>query len=67
MAERLAVHQLVLPGGLSGHRSGYGSKLSHQGTAGFSQCLHLPGFHFGYLFSTHGHLMQFNLRSLCTF
>ena len=23
---------------------GHGSKLSHQGTAGFAPCLHLPGF-----------------------
>ena len=26
---------------------GYGSKLSHQGTAGFSPCFHLPGFYIG--------------------
>ena len=32
---------------------GYGSKLNHQGTAGFSPCFHLPGFHFGYIFLTH--------------
>ena len=36
--------------------SGCGSKLSHQGTAGFSSWFHLPGFHFGYLFLTHSHL-----------
>ena len=29
---------------------GCGSKLNHQGTAGFGPCCHLPGFHFGYLF-----------------
>ena len=34
-------------------RFGYGSKLSHQGTAGFGPCFHLPGFHFGYLFLNH--------------
>ena len=28
---------------------GHGSKLSHQGTAGFGPCFCLPGFHFGYL------------------
>ena len=28
----------------------YGSKLDHQGTAGFSPCVHLLEFHFGYLF-----------------
>ena len=34
--------------------SGYGSKLHHQGTTGFSHCVHLPGFHFGVtLFLTH--------------
>ena len=27
---------------------GYGSKLTHQETAGFSLLFHLPGFHFGY-------------------
>ena len=27
---------------------GYESKLNHQGTAGFSPCFHLPGFHFGF-------------------
>ena len=35
-----------------GNSYGYGSKLSHQGTAGCSPCVHLPGFHFGYLFLT---------------
>ena len=29
---------------------GYGSKSNHQGTAGFSPCFHLPGFHFGHTF-----------------
>ena len=38
-------------------RYGCGSKLSHQGTAGFSLWFHLPGFHFGYLFLTHSHTM----------
>ena len=28
---------------------GCGSKLNHQGTAGFSPSFHLPGFHFGYI------------------
>ena len=37
---------------------GYGSKLSHQGTAGFGPCVHLPGFHFGYLFLTHTHTVH---------
>ena len=30
---------------------GCGSILNHRGTADFSPCVHLPGFHFGYLFS----------------
>ena len=38
---------------------GYGTKFSHQGTAGFSPWFHLPGFHFGYPFLTHSH---FNLK-----
>ena len=33
-------------------RNGYGSKLSHQGTAGLGPWFYLPGFHFGYLFLT---------------
>ena len=28
----------------------------HQGTADYSPCFHLPGFHFGYLFLTHSHM-----------
>ena len=40
-------------------RCGYGSKLN-QGTAGFSPWLHLPGFHFGHLFLTHSHVVQFD-------
>ena len=35
----------------------YGSKLSHQGTAGFGPCYCLAGFHFGCLFLTHSHLI----------
>ena len=35
-------------------KHGYGSKLNHQGTTGFGPCFHLPGFHLGYLFLTHG-------------
>ena len=42
----------VLPCYIS-HPFGCGSKLSHQGTADFGPCCHLPGFHFGYLFLTH--------------
>ena len=37
--------------GLEG--GGCGSKLNHHGTTIFSLCVHLPGFHFGYLFLTH--------------
>ena len=37
---------------------GCGSKLNHQRPAGFSPCLHLPGFRFGYLFLTHTHMFQ---------
>ena len=36
--------------------SGYGSKLSQQGTAGFGPCSCLPGFHCGYIFSTHSQI-----------
>ena len=35
---------------------GGGSKLNQLGTTGFSPWFHLPGFHFGYPFSTHSHL-----------
>ena len=35
---------------------GRGSILNHQGTADDSPCVHLPGFHFGYLCFTHSHL-----------
>ena len=34
----------------------YGSKLDHQGTAGFGPCFHLQGFHFGYICLTHSHI-----------
>ena len=37
---------------------GYGTQLNHQGTAGFSPCFHLPGFHLGYLFLTHRNMKQ---------
>ena len=36
---------------------GYGSKLNYQGTAGFSPCFCLPGFHFGNLILSHSHNM----------
>ena len=35
---------------------GHGSKLNHQGTAGFGPCFHLLGFNLGYLFLTHSHV-----------
>ena len=38
---------------------GCGSTLNHQGTADFSPCFHLPGFHFGYLFLTHSRITCF--------
>ena len=41
-----------------GRPFGYGSKLSHQGTAGCSPSFHLPGPHLGYLFLTHSHYSQ---------
>ena len=46
------------PWGVAGHPTrpaghGHGSKLNHQGTAGFSPCFHLPGFRFGFTFWTH--------------
>ena len=41
--------------------NGYGSKLNHQGTAGFSPCFHLPGFHFGYIFLTHSQIRKWHL------
>ena len=31
--------------------------LGHGGTAGFSPCFHLPGFHVGYIFLTHSHFL----------
>ena len=40
-----------------GPSHGYGSKLNHQGTAGFGPCFHVPGFHFGHLFLTHSHIV----------
>ena len=43
-------------GGVTKH--GYGSKLNHWGTAGFSRPFHLPGFHFGYLFLAHRHMRR---------
>ena len=40
--------------------SGYGSKLNHQGTTGFSHCFHLPGCHFGVtLCLTHSQIGSF--------
>ena len=42
--------------GLRWKHMGCGSKLNHQGTAGFSPCFLLPGFHFGYHFLTHSHI-----------
>ena len=54
--ERLS-NCLKLPGnqGAPGpsNPNGYGSKLIHQGTAGYSPCFLLSGFHFGYLVLTH--------------
>ena len=35
---------------------GMGQKLSHQGTAGFSPCFHLPWFLCGYLFLAQPHV-----------
>ena len=46
--------QLILS--LRSGTSGYGSKLNHQGTAGFGPCFPLPGFHLGYRFLTHSQL-----------
>ena len=64
-ATNVAVQIAILP-----HRMqeaaipfGYGSKLNHQGTAGFSPCFHLPGFHFGYIFLTHGYLAECEVGS----
>ena len=42
------------PGDLS--TNGYRSKLNHQETAGLSPCFHVPGFHFRYIFLTHGQI-----------
>ena len=40
-------------------KHGYGSKLNHQGTAGFSCWFHLPGLHFGVtLFLTHSRIQK---------
>ena len=38
--------------------NGYGSKLYHQGTAGFTPCFHLLGLLFGYLFLTHTQMAE---------
>ena len=35
---------------------GCGSKINRRGYAGFGPCFHLPGFHFGAGFLSHGHL-----------
>ena len=40
-------------GQAAGDPSGDGSKLSHQGTAGFGPCSYLPKFHLGYVLLTH--------------
>ena len=50
LALRIQHSLLILP------PIGSGSKLNHQGTAGFSPCFHLPGCHFGHLFWTHSQL-----------
>ena len=44
-------------------RYGYGSKLKHQGTAGFSPWFHLLGFQNGYPFLTHNHMFVLQLRA----
>ena len=41
------------PTGVLPKVDGYGSKLNHKKTAGFSPCFHLLGFHWGYPFLTH--------------
>ena len=48
-------HQI---GGEIEKTTGCGSKSNHEGTAGFSICLHLPGFHSGYSCLTHTHLQR---------
>ena len=45
--------------------NGYGSKLNHQGPAGFGPCFHLPGFHFGYIFLTHSQILCTTFIALC--
>ena len=48
---------------MGGHTAscGCGSKLLHQGTAGFSPRFQLPGFHFGVsLFLAHSHVQRFS-------
>ena len=37
---------------------GYGSTRKQQGTASFGPCFHLAGFHFGYAFLTHNHILM---------
>ena len=44
------------PGRQVVERCGHGSKLNHQGTAGFGPWFHLPGCHVGYIFLTHSHV-----------
>ena len=66
-------HSAHLRQGLCIHL-GIGSRLHHQGTAGFSAWFHFPGFHFGRLFLTHSHFLamicrfsQSNRRRICRF
>ena len=49
LVERRARCARDLPGPQT---NGYGSKVNHQKTAGFSPCFHLLGFHLGYPFLT---------------
>ena len=41
------------------YTNGYESNLNRNWTAGVAPYFHTPGFHFGYLFSTHTHLVFF--------
>ena len=60
-SSRVSIEVTSLPVALIVSRSstGYGSKLNHQGTTGFSDRFHLPGCHLGYLFLTHSQHVPF--------
>lgn len=49
------------PTGVLPKVDGYGSKLNHKGTAGFSLCYHLLGLHFVYICLTRSHICRYDV------